>query len=252
MHKCSIFIPAYNCEATLESVIDRIPENAWPEIDKIFVVSYGSKDGVNKVAADLAEKHSKIVVKTSDQNGGYGSVVSDGLKFCMETDANYFVCLHGDGQYPPERIPEFLDYMDAGKIDVLQGSRHKEDTALKGGMPMYKYVAGKVLTRMENRIFGIQMTDYHSGFMFYRRSAVQNTAIEKLSRYFDFDLEFIASSRAANLKVSELAIQAHYGDVNSNLNPILYGLHCLKVMYKYKTGHYHRLSDFDTPTGIQA
>jgi len=81
-------------------------------------------------------------------------------------------------------------------VDVLQGSRHKEGTAREGGMPFYKILAGRVLTWLENKTFGLEMTDYHSGFMLYSRRAAREIRFETLSTYFDFDLEVIASARA--------------------------------------------------------
>jgi hypothetical protein len=105
-------------------------------------------------------------------------------------------------------------------------------------MPRYKVAAGHLLTWMENRAFDLQMTDYHSGFMLYSRRAVEQIPFERMSHYFDFDLEVIASARARGLCVAELGIPTRYGDEESHLNPILYGLRCLRVMLRYRLGRY--------------
>jgi hypothetical protein len=105
-------------------------------------------------------------------------------------------------------------------------------------MPKYKWLAGVILTWMENKTFGLQMTDYHSGFLLYSRKAAINIPFEELSHYFDFDLEVIAAARARGLKVDELGIPTRYADEESHLNPIWYGLRCLRVMLRYRLGAY--------------
>jgi hypothetical protein len=120
----------------------------------------------------------------------------------------------------------------------LQGSRHKAGTARAGGMPYYKWLAGQILTWMENKTFGLSMTDYHSGYMLYSQRAARSIPFDELSYYFDFDLEVIASARARGLRVDELGIPTHYGDEKSYLNPIWYGLRCLRVMLRYRLGRY--------------
>lgn len=238
MKSCAIFIPAYNAEKTIASVVERIPESFWPSVAEVIVVNDGSTDGTDAVVRALAERHPKLRLFSQPENRGYGAAVRKGLALSLESGADYVVCLHADGQYPPEKLPEFIPYMAEHAIDVLQGSRHKEGTARRGGMPLYKVVAGKILTWLENKTFGLEMTDYHSGFMLYSRRAVESIPFEELSHYFDFDLEVIASARARRLRVGELGIPTRYGDEESHLNPIWYGLRCLRVMLRYRLGRY--------------
>ncbi len=238
MPKTAIFIPAYQAEQTLASVFERIPEGFWPDVAQVFVINDGSTDGTDRVGRELAERYPRTTIATQPDNRGYGAAVRRGLRLCGETGADFVVCLHADGQYPPEKLPEFVPYMAERGIDVLQGSRHKSGTAREGGMPFYKVVAGHVLTWLENKTFGLQMTDYHSGFMLYSRKAVESIPFEDLSYYFDFDLEVIASARARGLVVDELGIPTLYGDEESHLNPIWYGLRCLRVMARYRLGRY--------------
>jgi len=236
--RTAIFIPAYEAEQTLASVFERVPETFWPEIERVFIINDGSTDGTDRVGRELAGKYPRVEVVTQPDNRGYGSAVRKGLALCRDTAADYVVCLHADGQYPPEKLPEFVPYMARHGVDVLQGSRHKDGTARAGGMPIYKVAAGHTLTWLENVTFGLRMTDYHSGFMLYSRRAVETIPFEELSTYFDFDLEVIASARARGLVVDELGIPTHYGDEDSHLNPIWYGLRCLRVMAKYRLGRY--------------
>ena len=239
MSTCAIFIPAYNAAETLPAVIERIPDDLWKRLTTLFVINDGSSDATQEVAERIAAEHPRCRVERFAENRGYGAAVRRGLALCTEeTDADYIACLHADGQYPPEQVLRFADHMREHGIDVLQGSRHRDGTALRGGMPYYKYAAGKVLTWMENRTFGLRMTDYHSGFLVYSRRAAESIPFEALSYYFDFDLEVIASARARGLRVDELGIATRYADEESHLNPIYYGLRCLRVMLKYRLGRF--------------
>jgi glycosyltransferase involved in cell wall biosynthesis len=234
----SIFIPAYNAEATLPGVIDRIPRDLWADMGVVAVIDDGSSDGTAAAARRMAAKHPKVKVFSFDRNRGYGQAVRRGLGFCRESGSEYAVCLHADGQYPPEKLVHFLEYMQRYKVDILQGSRHKDGTARQGGMPYYKLVAGKALTWMENRCFGMALTDYHSGYLCYSRKALRSIPFERLSPYFDFDLEVIASARALGLHIDELGIPTRYAGEKSHLHPIRYGFRALRVMARYRLGRY--------------
>ncbi len=235
-----LIVPAYNAEQTLSQMIERIPELVWERTINVFVVNDGSTDSTASVVSDLAKSNPKILLVSLPENQGYGAAVRAGLQSCQPSDPDYCVCLHADGQYPPEKIPGFIEFMVQNRVDILQGSRHKDGMALKGNMPLYKYVFGKILTEIENAAFGLSMTDYHSGFLFYSRAARENIPFSKLSSSFEFDLEVIASAHARGMSVEELGIPTHYGDEKSYLNPINYGFRVLRVVFKYIFGAYGR------------
>lgn len=234
----SIFVPAYNAASTLPSVVERIPKDLWPDIGVAMVIDDGSTDDTLVAVRLLSARFPKLQAFSFGRNRGYGHAVRRGLGFCRESGSEYAVCLHADGQYPPEKLVQFLAHMGRYKVDILQGSRHKDGTARQGGMPRYKVAAGKALTWLENRCFGLEMTDYHSGFLCYSRNALKTIPFERLSPYFDFDLEVIASARALGLRVGELGIPTRYAGEKSHLNPIRYGLRALMVMLKYRMGYY--------------
>ncbi len=237
---CSIFIPAFNAEKTISTVLMRIPAETWDHIVKVIVINDGSQDNTANSVNQLKGKFPSLELFSFESNQGYGRAVSKGIELCLESNSNYIVCLHADGQYPPENITEFLSYMHKNNIDLLQGSRHKNNTALSGGMPLYKYTAGKCLVFLENRVFGLQMTDYHSGFLLYSRNALIKIPFNQLSGSFDFDLEMIATAKCKGLIISELGIPTQYHDEKSYLNPVTYGLRVLIVLIKYIIGSYKK------------
>ena len=236
MPSCAIFVPAYNAARTIGSVIERIPAELWPTVVAAIVIADGSGDGTGAAVARLQARFPEVRLTVHPDNRGYGAAVRTGLRLGRETGADYVVCLHADEQYPPEKLPAFIGHMAAKGIDVLQGSRHLEGGARQGGMPLYKIVAGKVLTWMENRAFGLSMTDYHSGFLLYSRRAVEMIPFDRLSHYFD--LEVIACARARGLRIAELGIPTRYAGEESHLDPVWYGLRCLRVMLRHRMGRY--------------
>ncbi len=236
-----IFIPAYNAESTLPAVLARIPVDLWPRLKVVAVIDDGSADQTAERAQALAAAMPKIQVHTSARNQGYGLAVRRGLGVCREAGCEIAVCLHADGQYPPERIGGFADHMLQNRLDLLQGSRHLAGHPRAGGMPRYKVVAGKALTWVENRCLGHRLTDPHSGFLLYGRRALRNIPFEKLSGYFDFDLEVIACAAALGLRIDELPIPARYAGERSYLNPLRYGFCAVRMAARYRLGYYHRV-----------
>jgi glycosyltransferase involved in cell wall biosynthesis len=231
-------MPAYKAEGFLEATVDRVPPAIWDRTRVFWIVDDGSPDGTRAVADRVAERHSVVRVRSFEANRGYGGAVLEGLQRVGAEPVKYAVCLHADGQYAPESLPDLLSAMEERGLDLCQGSRHAAGTARAGGMPVYKVVAGKILTTMENLTFGLKMTDYHSGMLGYGRRLLDTVHFDRLSGSFDFDLEVIAAARTAGLAIGEIPIPTHYGDEESHLNPISYGLRCLRVMGRYATGRY--------------
>jgi hypothetical protein len=126
-------------------------------------------------------------------------------------------------------------------LDLLQGSRHLSGGAKQGGMPLYKILAGKALVRLENATFSQDLTDMHSGFLFYSRRALDRIPFDKLGTSFDFDLQVLACASALGLAVGEEAIPTRYAGEVSHLNPVAYGLRVLSVLWNYRIGRFHRL-----------
>jgi glycosyltransferase involved in cell wall biosynthesis len=239
--RTGVFIPAFNAAATLPRVVERIPAELSGTIHRIWIVNDGSTDATSAVARELGRSWPNVSVVDLPRNLGYGGAVKRGLAECIAAGVDAAVCLHADGQYAPEELPGLLSQLEDDGLDLLQGSRIASGTALSGGMPLYKYLANRALTALENRVLDLCMTDYHSGYLLYGRRALARIPFARLSDSFDFDLEVIACARATGLRVGERPIPTHYGEEISHLNPVTYGLRALWVMFNYLHGRYHRL-----------
>ncbi len=237
--KVCVCIPAYNAAMHLAGVIARIPAECWAKLCAIWVIDDGSSDKTTAVAKRLQQHYKAIRIDGFEENRGYGEAVKRGLTRCRESDPDVCICLHADGQYPPEYMSRFIDRVFEG-CDLVQGSRIASGTARSGGMPLYKYVANRTLTALENMVFGLKMSDYHSGYLAYSRKALTEIPFDSLSFSFDFDLEVIATARAAGMRIEELPIPTRYANEVSHLNPITYGFRVLAVMCRYMRGVYAR------------
>lgn len=235
-----VVVPAYQAERHIGSVLTRLRAVPGLTLRAILVVNDGSRDATSEQARKLAGGQSPIRVLERASNGGYGAAMKDGLHAARAYDPEFVACIHADGQYSPEALPGLLTRMQQQRCDLLQGSRIASGTALSGGMPLYKYAANAVLNRIENHTLQLGMSDYHSGYLVYGRRALQSIAFAALSNSFDFDLEVIASARAHGLRVAEAPVPTHYGDEQSHLVPLTYGLRVLRVMWRYRRGHYHQ------------
>jgi glycosyltransferase involved in cell wall biosynthesis len=231
-------VPAYNAGRHLVGVIERLRRAAPADLTGIVVVDDGSVDDTAQVATRLAASEPRLRLLRRGRNGGYGAAVKDGLAAARTAGASTVACVHADGQYSPEVLDQLRSELEGRGLDLLQGSRIAGGGALAGGMPLYKYVANAGLNRLENLTLGLGLTDYHSGYLLYGPRALASIPFARLSDSFDFDLEVIASARAAGLRVGEAPIPTHYGDEVSHLRPIRYGLRVLRVLWRYRRGHY--------------
>ena len=236
-----VLMPAYNAGATVEKVFERIPPEAKRRIRRYVAVNDGSKDDTAEALARLEKTFPDLVVLNHETNRGYGEAEKTLLRYALREGADVGILLHSDGQYSPEKIPDLLEPFDNDTADMVQGSRMLDGGALRGHMPLYKYVSNKVLTAIENWAFGMKLAEYHSGYMVYSRKALQAIPFEKLSASFDFDLEMIVLARVKGLRIAEIAIPTIYAGEKSHLNPIRYGLDVLSVVRDYKRGKYHAM-----------
>jgi len=239
MKRIVIVIPAYKAAGTLPAVLARIPQKIHDELFKILIVEDGGPDIPRSVSPELEAQYSKLEILYHEKNGGYGRAQKTGFLKAKELGADVAVLLHADGQYAPEIMGELLAPLLEDKADIVLGSRMKKfGEALKGGMPFYKFVANISLTSLENMVYGLNLSEYHSGYMLYNSKALTTIPFEKLSDTFHFDGEMLLVGGKKGLRIADLPIPTHYGDEESHLKPIKYGFEVLGVILKYLKGHY--------------
>lgn len=237
-----IFVPAYNVADTLTAVLQKIPESVWSR-SIVLVIDDGSLDdtrgafesfveGLNGDSA-AAERKSRLRYMRFEENRGYGAVVKTGITEGLRSGVVGIACLHGDGQYPADKLQEFFDYLKVNELSLLQGSRHLIRGGAKAGkMPLYKRMGGAFLTAVENLAFKQKLTDRHSGFIVYSAEFLKKVDLQKLSSSFDIDLELISIADARGYKLAELPIPTCYAGEKSNLNVITYGLRVLRQVVR--------------------
>ncbi len=236
-----VLMPAYNAGATVEKVFARIPEEARRRIVRYVAVNDGSKDDTAAALARVQKQFPNLVVLDHGVNRGYGEAEKTLLRYAVKEGADVGVLLHSDGQYSPEKIPELLEPFDRDTADLVQGSRMLGGGTLRGGMPLYKFVANKALTAIENWAFGLNLAEYHSGYMLYSRKVMTTIPWEKLSNSFDFDLEVMVLALLKGLRIAEIAIPTIYAGEKSHVNSVKYGFDVLRVVSDYRRGKYHLL-----------
>jgi len=226
--KIIIVVPAYNAEKTLESVIKRIPKNFMKKIYEIILVDDGSKDKTYQVAKKLGLKIIKHL-----KNKGYGSAQKTGFSAALKDGADFVILLHSDGQYAPEYLPKIIKPLLNSECDAVFGSRMLGGSVLNGGMPVHRYIGNKFLTSIENIIFGMNISEFHSGYRAYSKKALENINFDLDSNSFVFDSEILVQIKDKGMKIGEVPIPTFYGHEISYLKPMKYGFEILKVMSRY-------------------
>lgn len=237
----AVVMPAYNAGRTVERVFTRIPPSARARIGSYVVADDGSVDDTRAALERLRRDFPRMVVLEHARNLGYGATMKTLLGYARERRFGATAVLHADGQYSPEFMLDLLAPIEVGGADVVQGSRLLGGGALAGGMPLYKYVANRLLTALENRAFGKHLAEYHSGYMLYSRRALERIPFERFANTFVFDLEMLIAAFILGLTVRELPVPTIYADEISHLRPLRYGLEVLAVVRRYRRGDYHAL-----------
>lgn len=238
--KKAIVIPSYRAAKTLPSVLPRIPEPFWDD-GVVIIVNDKSPDNTAEVAESLRGQWPALDVVHHEINRGYGGAQKTGLKRGLDLGANVFGIVHSDGQYAPEVVLDLMKPLLEGKAHIVQGSRMLGGGALRGGMPYSRYIPNRVLTFMENIVFGTRMAEFHSGYMLYSRTLLERVPFEKLQNNYNFDAEMIVLAHLVGMECAQIAIPTRYDDEVSSLDPLPYGINVLKMMGRHLGGHYRKL-----------
>ena len=258
MKRVGILVVAYNAASTLAAVLDRIPADFRSRVNEVLVFDDHSDDptylvalGYKELAPDLP-----LTVIRHARNLGYGGNQKAGYRWAVDHGLDIIVLLHGDGQYAPECLPDIVAPLERGECDAVFGSRMMErGGARRGGMPAYKFVGNRILTKIENTIVGTELSEWHSGYRAYSVAALRNIPFENNSDGFDFDTEIIIQLHSAGKRIVEIPIPTYYGDEISHVNGLKYAKDVISDAARYRL---HKLglgsgelSNGDPPYGLK-
>ena len=223
-----IVMPAYNAAKTREQTYRDIPHALVP---RIIVVDDASRDRTVEIA-----QHLGLEVIVHHQNRGYGGNQKTCYAAALAGPADVVVMLHPDYQYDATRIPDLIAPIARGEVDLMLGSRFLGDP-LAGGMPKWKYAANRFLTAVENRAFGLHLSEYHTGLRAYSRRLLETIPYTLNSDDFVFDQELIAQVVAAGgLRIGEIAVPTRYFEEASSVGfrrSVWYGLATLRAVGRF-------------------
>ena len=235
--RIGVLVVAYNAESTLRGVLKRIPAPIWDKIEQVFVFDDASQDRTHEVGHQAREEEpfgSKLHVFRNPVNLMYGGNQRKGYQYAIEQGLDIVVLLHGDGQYAPEVMQDLLTPLERDEADMVMGSRMMvKGAALKGNMPLYKYVGNKVLTFMENRLIGTRLSEFHSGYRAYSVHALKDIPLDSMTHNWHFDTQIILQFLKHGYRIKEVPIPTYYGDEICYVNGIPYAMNCVRETAKY-------------------
>ena len=226
--KLAVVMPAYNAEKTLRQTYSELPHEY---IDEVILVDDGSLDSTAVVAMDLG-----ITTIIHRKNKGYGGNQKTCYRSALETGADIVVMVHPDYQYSSRLVTAMASMVASGHYDVVLGSRILGGRALKGGMPVYKYIANRFLTLVENLVLRVKLSEYHTGFRAFTRELLETLPLEANSDDFIFDNEMLVQAVYFGFRIGEISCPTRYFPEASSVGftrSIKYGLGVLFTTLKY-------------------
>lgn len=251
--KLLIFVVAYNAETTLANTLARIPENIYKEYDSsILILDDSSRDRTFAEGINFSKLHPdiKITVMRNPENQGYGGNQKLGYNYAVKYGYDIVVMLHGDGQYAPESLPALIKPIACGEAEVVFGSRIMGgSSALKGGMPLYKFIGNKILSRLQNMLMKSRLSEWHSGYRAYSIRALSRIPFERNDNGFPFDTDIILQLMQKGIKIKEVPIPTFYGKEICYVNGLRYAfeafMHTLRCKLHNISFIYERKYDCD-------
>lgn len=223
--KIVVVLPAYNAALTLERTYKEIPLNI---VDEVVLVDDAGNDNTIEVGRQLGIKH----LIRHEKNRGYGGNQKTCYKKALELGADIVIMVHPDYQYTPKLIPAMADIIAQGLYPVVLGSRILGKGALKGGMPMIKYVANRILTFIQNILVNQKLSEYHTGYRAFSRDVLEKLNLEANSDNFIFDNQMLSQIIYEGYEIAEVTCPTKYFEEASSINfknSSIYGLGVLKV-----------------------
>jgi glycosyltransferase involved in cell wall biosynthesis len=227
--KIAVVMPAYRAEKTLEECFRAIPHDV---VDDIVLVDDASDDATLAVAERLGIRSHR-----HPRNRGYGGNQKTCYALALQTDADIVVMLHPDYQYDPRLITPMAGMIASGVYDVVLGSRILGNTALAGGMPLYKYVFNRALTFVQNLLVGAKLSEYHTGYRAFSRRVLETLPLAANSDDFVFDNQMLVQALAFGMRIGEVSCPTRYFPEASQisfLRSVRYGLGVLRTSLVYR------------------
>jgi glycosyltransferase involved in cell wall biosynthesis len=226
--KVIVVLPAYNAEKTLENTWREIP----PEVDTVVLVDDCSRDNT----AELAQKLG-ITTVVHQTNTGYGGNQKTCYRTALDMGADIVVMVHPDYQYTPRLVTAMAAMIAYGEFDAVLASRILGTGALKGGMPLYKYISNRFLTLVENILLGQKFSEYHTGYRAFSREVLEKLPLDANSNDFVFDNQMIAQMVWFGFRVGELSCPTKYFEEASSINfqrSVIYGMGVLGTALQFR------------------
>jgi glycosyltransferase involved in cell wall biosynthesis len=229
--KIVVVMPAYNAARTLRQTYDEVMDQGI--VDLVIVVDDASRDETAAIARRL--DHAQVEVHPA--NLGYGGNQKTCYRLALAAGADIVIMIHPDYQYTPRLIPAMAAMVSSGLYPCVLGSRILGGGALRGGMPVWKYLANRVLTLIENLLFGAKLSEYHTGYRAFSRMLLERLPLRKNSDDFVFDNEMLAQVLWLREPIGEVTCPAKYQPEASSINfrrSVRYGFGCLRTAARFR------------------
>ena len=236
--RIGILIVTYNAITTLTKVLKRITPSVWENVEEIAIFDDASADDTYELAIGFKAQRNlpKLTVLKHQKNLGYGGNQKAGYQYFLEKNFDIVVLLHGDGQYAPEILSHIYSPIVQGKADAVFGSRMMKNYGgpLKGGMPLYKYIGNRILSVFENRLLGLDLTEFHSGYRAYNLHALRSIDFSHMTNDFHFDTEIIIKLQHQRYTIKEVPIPTYYGTELCYVDGMKYAGDVVRAVWRYK------------------
>jgi glycosyltransferase involved in cell wall biosynthesis len=224
-----VIMPAYNAEKTLEKTYHEIP---FEFVDDVILVDDASQDRTSEIAREMG-----IHTVVHTENLGYGANQKTCYRTALALGADIVIMLHPDYQYTPKLLPAMASMIAYGEFDAIVASRILGIGALKGGMPLYKYVANRFLTLFENLLLGHKLSEYHTGYRAFSQEVLKKLPLDKNSDDFVFDNQMLAQIIWFGYRIGEVSCPTKYSHDSSSINfrrSVAYGFGVLKTSLQFR------------------
>jgi glycosyltransferase involved in cell wall biosynthesis len=229
--KVVVVMPAYNAARTLRRTYDEVVEQGI--VDEIILVDDASRDETAEIARTLPN----VQVEVHPQNRGYGGNQKTCYRLALGAGADIVVMIHPDYQYTPQILPAMVSLVASDLYPCVLGSRILGGGALRGGMPLWKYIANRALTAAQNALMGAKLSEYHTGYRAFSRELLERLPLERNSDDFVFDNQMLAQVMWFGFPIGELTCPAKYNPDASSINfrrSVRYGFGCLQTALAFR------------------